>query len=293
LRCSYGFFLGLAACGGGRVGTWQSADLVAGAMVVRSDVGGRPARWLLDTGAQLSIFKTSFSDVEDRSVTIGDDSLELNLFASPDLDALLEGLEVSLGPLDGIVGWPALHDRGEAITLDYANSRMRLSSSGKHATEMDEDVDLGDPVVLEMSSLLVAPVIEATIQDVDAYMIADSGASAVLLDPELFAALADPPDTTTTTANTPDGLLTVDTGRLSTVEVGGEVLTDVDFVSYDSVQLDATNAAGTSVEGLVGASVLMRHVVTYDLGEGELTLQPYDEATQQRLVDSLHSPNAP
>lgn len=265
-----------------RHGEWVSFERVTGLMVVEVEVEGVPARCLLDTGSIGTILSTSFGPLE-TEVDVGGFPLGVVAGASEEGDALLASLEPTLGPLDGLLGWDTFQQ--VALTVDPAAGGLRVSAPGHRASRVDDE-DLGDPVVVDLLRGPL-PIVEAEVHGVATELAVDTGASSAMITPALLDGLPDPPETGPVRVVTVDGVVTARTGSLDRLEVGDWVESDVDFVSFDSLQLEVLDDAGYDVEGLVGESSLVRGVFTLDGGRGELTFRAYDDETAAAQVEAL------
>ena len=81
-------------------------------------------------------------------------------------------------------------------------------------------------------------------------------------------------------------------GQLDVVAIGGHEHHDVDFTSFDSPVL-ASFAEDRPIEGLIGASSLVRFAVTFDDRRAAFTLQPYPDDVAAELVEDARGEIGP
>lgn len=279
-----GLFLAFWLTGCRSLGDWQPVEVHGGLLVLDTEVGdGVPVRCLIDTGASATFVRSDLSPSGDPVMAIGDRELPIAALSAPSFDPVLDAIGAPLGGIDCLLGWDSVEN--SPFTIDYANAQVRLSPKGHRDRRVDET--LGDELTVPLAFTEPIPMIEVEIQGITALLGVDTGAQAALLDPSLFDRLPDPPQTSAAQVITPDGVLPAEFGVLETLSIGGVPHDGVDFVSYASIQIQAVVDEGWPIDGLIGASSLVRHLVTFDDERSELTLQPYDAATQEALVDEI------
>src|SRR5262245_3394294 len=233
-----------ALVGCGAVGSWLPIDVEGGLLRVTAPFDGTDVDCTLDTGATCAALHTDLGFITGTAtVALGDQELEVSLLSHQLVDPVLEALGV-----DCLLGWNAFEQR--ALTIDYAGEQIRITGRRPKERSLDLPLDLGEPVTVPLELTGLVPVAEVRFQDQVALAVVDTGAQVAVLAPELFSALADPPETVSAEASTPDGIVEVGFGTLSEVALGDLVHEGVDFATYDSIQLRAiADELGTEIPG--------------------------------------------
>jgi predicted aspartyl protease len=300
----------LAACGDdvlhyeGSPGQATAARLDAWVPAVPVSVDGAPVRdFLVDTGAPVSMLDVDSFPGRDQGVArVALDGFGLRI---PDYPVLVFDVfayeQAPAVALHGIIGGDLL--RHFAVTVDYQQPRLWLEDApaGLPAGVAAGAVEAGVAVPAEVRGGGVGRVpgdcpggcgevelaatrflVEVRLEDDPAprWMLVDTGATAVVLDPQLATSLPDPdrPRLDGVTVGTAMGQTTAYYTRLARLEIGGAVedhgvpvlvLPDVDIFEGLSAEV------GVEVVGLLGASFLRRFLTTIDYPAATLTLAPY------------------
>lgn len=300
----------LAACGDdvleyeGAAGQATAARLDAWVAAVPVRVDGAEARdFLVDTGAPVSMLDAdSFPDRVEGATTVALDGFGLRIPGAPvlvfDVFAYEQPAEVAL---HGIIGGDLL--RHFAVSIDYQNPRVWLEDAPDGlpagvAGAAVEDV-IAMPASVRGGGRALVPgdcpggcgtvdlaatrfLVEVRLEDDDAprWMLVDTGATAVVLDPAVAAALLDPdrPRLDGVTVGTAMGQVTAYYTRLARLEVGGAAASPsvaVLVLPDDSLFAGLSVEVGVEVAGLLGASFLRRFLTTIDYPAATLRLAPY------------------
>lgn len=284
MRCTLSLVLSiglLAGCGSGEPGAWEPVEVFGGLLMIDVFVEGASTHCIVDTGATVSLLHSSVLDgdaLQDVSFQFADVS-QVGA-AVPSADEILEGLDESSGfsqPIDCVLGWDTLS--AFSFTVDYATARMRFSDRPIPVAGLPEPI----AVPLQETSPLAIAV--ASFQDVELPAVLDTGASTAVLGTAVVAALEEPPETEPISIATVDGIMFGEVGVLSTAALGDAAHSDVDFISFDSPQLDALAALlGEPIEAIVGASTFLRYATTFNAPDGELLLQEYDPGVVEQGI---------
>ena len=259
----------LCACSG--EGAWEPVFFASGIPYMEVYVDDQKTTCLVDTGASGSIVRAGLAEgpitfeFADRSVT-----------ESAAIDPLLEDLFVVLSAsADTEVGCILGNDihNDFAVSLDYANERIRFSRPTKKSWEVD-GLELGEPIFVPMKA---GPLhrIQAEFGPAKVWAAVDTGATNLHLEPPILEAQDPDPVVISSQVSTPDGLLLALTGTLDEMTVKGTTYEDLPFTSYASQQLAAFVDDGVEVEAIIGSVWLENFVVTFNQKREELVLQPY------------------
>lgn len=297
----------LAACGDdvldyeGSPGQATAARLDAWVPAVPVSVDGAPVRdFLVDTGAPVSMLDVDSFPGRDQGVAwVALDGFGLRI---PDHEVLVfDVFAYEQDVLHGIIGGDLL--RHFAVSVDYQQPRVWLEDTpaGLPAGVSPGAVDPGVtvPAAVRGGGAGQVPgecpggcgtvdlhatrfLVEVRLEDdpEPRWMLVDTGATAVVLDPELATALPDPdrPRLDGVTVGTAMGQATAYYTRLARLEVGGAVEDHgVPVLVLPEVSLFEGLSAevGVEVVGLLGASFLRRFLTTVDYPDATLTLAPY------------------
>jgi hypothetical protein len=246
---------------------WVAVALDGGRLVIPTEAEGTPLRCFVDTGSDGTYLASDLGIYGHPRLDIGGWKLKIDADHDEGIDAALASMTFDGESPNCWLGWDSL--REVAFTVDYARSRVRIGPSGPDAAWI-EDADLAEPIVTPLSNLAQVPVLSATVQDVEVSLIADLGADAGILHPDVIAEMADPPTLFPTQGNTAEGRVSFEIGIVDEVEIEGVAHQKVEFAVYDSPTIARL---GEGLDGVLGGSTFPRYAVTFDGPAATLTLQ--------------------
>jgi predicted aspartyl protease len=291
----------------GDAGTPVPADLGAFVPSVTARIeGGEDRTFLVDTGAPYTILDTtSFPAYPDDTYDLDVEAFDLTFrdyqVVSFDLFGFEPGTE---GALDGIIGGDLLSHF--AFSLDYKGGRAWLDDPFDPAalpSDLGADPRIDVPFELRGGGTALAPgggiirlpptrvmiQVRFEAQAEPVWALVDSGASAIVLAPSLYAALGDDAGRprldgipVTTAYGVEEAFLTrVWRAQLEGTDGGGAQagLADVPVLVFPNEQLlqALSNETGVAAQAFIGGMFLRRFWTTFDYQEELLRLAPYTD----------------
>jgi hypothetical protein len=226
---------------------WVAVALDGGRLVIPTEAEGTPLRCFVDTGSDGTYLASDLGIYGHPRLDIGGWKLKIDADHDEGIDAALASMTFDGESPNCWLGWDSLRDAAWI-----------------------EDADLAEPIVTPLSNLAQVPVLSATVQDVEVSLIADLGADAGILHPDVIAEMADPPTLFPTQGNTAEGRVSFEIGIVDEVEIEGVAHQKVEFAVYDSPTIARL---GEGLDGVLGGSTFPRYAVTFDGPAATLTLQ--------------------
>lgn len=297
-----------AACGDdtdfsytGEPGQPTPAELDALVPTIEIRLNGEPARFLVDTGAPLTI--VNGASFPGRAEGKARDEIEAFGLTFADYQTATWTIFAAESGLEGILGGDLL--RHFAFTIDYRDARVWLADpfdETQHPADLVLEAPIDVPIEVLGGGLSYLPgcggdcgtvslpptrvIIPVRFegQTETSWALVDSGASAVVIDEDVLATLGDVsgrPKLSGVTVGTVMGNIDADMSRVWRAELGdGDTVATLDDVPvlvlppevfFTSISLEV----GRPIVALIGGSMLRRWMTTFDYQEDLLRLAPY------------------
>jgi len=240
---------------------------------------------VVDTGAPVTFLNAALTNVTAPART--PPTLRIGGALLTAVPAVL-GDPLGLGSrVGGVLGASALLDRAQ--TFDFRASTWTLGDAPRPQATRDDETTV--PFRLEGGGLGLFPprqqirlpanrlVVTAQIDGRSLRLMVDTGAAAIVLRPEAFAAVAaDGRAQATLTTITQAGPVPQSFVRARSVTLGGAAVDGLPVGSFSTELLDGISAkVGSTVDGLLGEPFLREFAVTIDYPHGLLRLRRYTD----------------